>query len=165
MADLRICITRSTGIWTGLGIRQRPRTITRSFRRFRIPWISSRPFRDVSSTDTQRADIYAAHEGLHLHYEQAQTRYLDRRERWYNLTTHFPWIGMRTAQLDGAHIEYFRGIANPVGVKIGPGMTREWLQGLVESLEPKQRTRSSDTDSSIWRQIGGGTAAGNDSNR
>jgi 3-deoxy-7-phosphoheptulonate synthase len=85
---------------------------------------------------TQRADIYAAHEGLHLHYEQAQTRYLDRRERWYNLTTHFPWIGMRTAQLDGAHIEYFRGIANPVGVKIGPGMTREWLQGLIEVLNP-----------------------------
>jgi len=85
---------------------------------------------------TQRADIYAAHEGLHLHYEQAQTRYLDRRERWYNLTTHFPWIGMRTAQLGGAHIEYFRGIANPVGVKIGPGMTREWLQGLVEVLNP-----------------------------
>ena len=85
---------------------------------------------------TQRADIYAAHEGLHLHYEQAQTRYLARRERWYNLTTHFPWIGMRTAQLDGAHIEYFRGISNPVGVKIGPGMTREWLQGIVEALNP-----------------------------
>ncbi len=85
---------------------------------------------------TQRADIYAAHEGLHLHYEQAQTRYLDRRERWYNLTTHFPWIGMRTAQLDGAHIEYFRGIANPVGVKIGPGMTQEWLQGIVAALNP-----------------------------
>ena len=85
---------------------------------------------------TQRADIYAAHEGLHLHYEQAQTRYLERRKRWYNLTTHFPWIGMRTAQLDGAHIEYFRGIANPVGVKIGPGMTREWLQGIVSALNP-----------------------------
>lgn len=85
---------------------------------------------------TQRADIYAAHEGLHLHYEQAQTRYLERRGRWYNLTTHFPWIGMRTAQLDGAHIEYFRGIANPVGVKIGPGMTREWLQGIVTALNP-----------------------------
>lgn len=85
---------------------------------------------------SQRADIYAAHEGLHLHYEQSQTRYLERRKRWYNLTTHFPWIGMRTAQLDGAHIEYFRGIANPVGVKIGPGMTREWLQGIVSALNP-----------------------------
>ena len=85
---------------------------------------------------TQRADIFAAHEGLHLHYEQAQTRYLERRERWYNLTTHFPWIGMRTAQLDGAHMEYFRGIANPVGVKIGPGMTREWLQGIIALLNP-----------------------------
>jgi 3-deoxy-7-phosphoheptulonate synthase len=85
---------------------------------------------------TQRADIFAAHEGLHLLYEQSQTRYLDRRERWYNLTTHFPWIGMRTAALDGAPIEYFRGIANPVGVKIGPGMTREWLQDMVGILNP-----------------------------
>lgn len=85
---------------------------------------------------SQRADIFASHEGLHLHYEQAQTRYLDRRERWYNLTTHFPWIGMRTAQLDGAHLEYFRGISNPVGVKIGPGMNREWLQGIVKVLNP-----------------------------
>lgn len=85
---------------------------------------------------TQRADIYAAHEGLHLHYEQAQTRYLERRKRWYNLTTHFPWVGMRTAQLDGAHIEYFRGIANPIGVKVGQGMTREWIQDLVRVLNP-----------------------------
>lgn len=85
---------------------------------------------------TQKADIYAAHEGLHLRYEQAQTRYLDRRKRWYNLTTHFPWIGMRTANIDGAHVEYFRGIANPVGVKVGPGMTREWLQDLVRILNP-----------------------------
>ncbi len=85
---------------------------------------------------TQRADIYAAHEGLHLHYEQAQTRFLDRRDRWYNLTTHFPWIGMRTAAMDGAHIELFRGIANPMGVKIGPGMTREWLQDLIAALNP-----------------------------
>jgi 3-deoxy-7-phosphoheptulonate synthase len=84
----------------------------------------------------QKADIYAAHEGLHLLYEQAQTRYLDRPERWYNLTTHFPWIGMRTAATDGAHIEYFRGIANPVGIKIGQGMTREWLQELISIVNP-----------------------------
>lgn len=86
--------------------------------------------------DTQRADIYAAHEGLHLSYEQAQTRFLGRRKLWYNLTTHFPWIGMRTATLDGAHVEYFRGIANPIGIKIGAGMTGEWLQDLVRVLNP-----------------------------
>jgi len=85
---------------------------------------------------TQRADIYAAHEGLHLSYEQAQTRYLDHRKRWYDLTTHFPWIGMRTAQIDGAHVEYFRGISNPMGIKIGPGMTVEWLQNLIRVLNP-----------------------------
>ena len=85
---------------------------------------------------TQRADIYAAHEGLHLSYEQAQTRYLEHRNRWYDLTTHFPWIGMRTAQLDGAHVDYFRGISNPMGIKIGPGMTVEWLQNLLRVLNP-----------------------------
>ena len=85
---------------------------------------------------TQRAEIYAAHEGLHLHYEQAQTRFLDRRERWYDLTTHFPWIGMRTAAIGSAHVEYFRGIANPIGIKVGPGMTREWIQDLVRVLNP-----------------------------
>ncbi len=85
---------------------------------------------------TKRADIFAAHEGLHLLYEQAQTRFLDRRDRWYNLTTHFPWIGMRTAAMDGAHVEFFRGIANPMGIKIGPGMTREWLQDLISVLNP-----------------------------
>jgi 3-deoxy-7-phosphoheptulonate synthase len=93
----------------------------------------------ISGTEvhkTQRADIYAAHEGLHLLYEQAQTRFLEHRGRWYNLTTHFPWIGMRTAAIDGAHVEYFRGIANPIGIKVGPGMTPEWLQDLIAILNP-----------------------------
>jgi 3-deoxy-7-phosphoheptulonate synthase len=85
---------------------------------------------------TQRADIYAAHEGLHLMYEQAQTRYLEHRNHWYNLTTHFPWIGMRTATMDGAHVEYFRGIANPIGIKVGPGMSSDWLQDLLRVLNP-----------------------------
>ena len=85
---------------------------------------------------SQRTDIYSAHEGLHLSYEQAQTRFLEHRQRWYNLTTHFPWIGMRTAEPDGAHVEYFRGIANPMGIKIGPGMSREWLQDLIRVLNP-----------------------------
>jgi 3-deoxy-7-phosphoheptulonate synthase len=83
---------------------------------------------------TRRAEFYAAHEGLHLKYEQAQTR--RRRNKWYDLTTHFPWIGMRTAMLDGAHVEYFRGIANPMGIKIGQGMTAEWLQELLAVLNP-----------------------------
>jgi 3-deoxy-7-phosphoheptulonate synthase len=85
---------------------------------------------------THRVEFYASHEGLHLPYEQAQTRYLPHRKAWYDLTTHFPWIGMRTTALDGAHVEYFRGIANPVAVKIGRGMTDEHLRGLVAALNP-----------------------------
>src|ERR1700761_6134865 len=84
-----------------------------------------------------RGDFYTSHEGLHLLSEQAQTRFIDRQKRWYNLSTHMPWIGMRHANIDGAHIEYFRGIANPIGVKVGASMSAEWLQELVAVLNPQ----------------------------
>jgi len=86
--------------------------------------------------DANRVEFFASHEGLHLLYEQAQTRFIARQERWYNLSTHMPWIGMRTAQVDGGHVEYFRGIANPIGVKVGAAMSDEWLQELVAVLNP-----------------------------
>jgi 3-deoxy-7-phosphoheptulonate synthase len=86
-----------------------------------------------------RVDFYTSHEGLHLLSEQAQTRYIERQKHWYNLSTHMPWIGMRTAALDGAHVEFFRGIANPIGVKIGPGMNAEWLHALLEILNPQNQ--------------------------
>ncbi len=84
----------------------------------------------------KRTDFYTSHEALHLHYEQALTRQVPRVEGWHNLSTHFPWIGMRTAQLDGAHVEFFRGIRNPMGIKIGPGMSSDWLRGLLDVLNP-----------------------------
>ena len=89
--------------------------------------------------DAGRVDFYSSHEGLHLQYEQAQTRFIPRSQTWYNLSTHMPWIGMRTAQLDGAHVEYFRGISNPVGVKVGAAMDSGWLQGLVTTLNPSNQ--------------------------
>src|ERR1700728_1291946 len=89
--------------------------------------------------DATRVDFFASHEGLHLLYEQAQTRFIPRQNRWDNLSTHLPWIGMRTAQLDGAHVEYFRGISNPIGVKVGTAMDTAWLQGLVTTLNPQNQ--------------------------
>ena len=86
--------------------------------------------------EASRAPFYASHEALHLLYEQAQTRFIPRQNRWYNLSTHLPWIGMRTADLAGAHVEYCRGIANPVGVKVGPAMDKAWVQGLCQALNP-----------------------------
>jgi 3-deoxy-7-phosphoheptulonate synthase len=90
--------------------------------------------RDVGSL--RRVDFFTSHEALHLPYEQAQTRQVPRQWGWFNLGTHFPWIGMRTADLDGAHVEYFRGIRNPLGIKVGPGMDQAWLAGLLEKLNP-----------------------------
>ncbi|MFH1572000.1 MAG: 3-deoxy-7-phosphoheptulonate synthase class II [Gemmatimonadota bacterium] len=82
------------------------------------------------------AEFYTSHEGLHLLYEQAQTRQVPRRTGWYDLTTHFPWIGDRTRDLEGAHVEYFRGLANPLGVKVGPTMSPEGLVALMDRLDP-----------------------------
>lgn len=84
----------------------------------------------------RRVDFFTSHEALHLHYEQALTRQVPRQWGWFNLSTHFPWIGMRTAALDGAHVEYFRGIRNPLGIKVGPGMDVDMLARLLDVLNP-----------------------------
>ena len=83
-----------------------------------------------------RVAFYTSHEALLLPYEESQTRRVPRADGWFNLSTHFPWIGMRTAALDGAHVEYFRGIANPLAVKIGPSVTPDALLRLIEVLNP-----------------------------
>lgn len=83
-----------------------------------------------------RVEFFTSHEGLSLLYESAQTRTVPRREGHYNLSTHLPWIGERTRQIDGAHVEYFRGIQNPVGIKIGPATKPEDVRDLVNVLNP-----------------------------
>ena len=92
---------------------------------------------DLAAT-LQRVDFYTSHEALALSYEEAQTREVPNRRGHYNLSTHMPWIGMRTAQLEGAHVEFCRGLQNPVGVKVGPGMDTAWLLDLVERLDPER---------------------------
>jgi 3-deoxy-7-phosphoheptulonate synthase len=87
--------------------------------------------------EINRVDFFTSHEGLVLYYEQAQTRQVPRRPGYYNLSTHFPWIGERTRALQGAHIEYFRGIANPIGVKIGPKVNPEEALALCRVLNPQ----------------------------
>ena len=87
-------------------------------------------------SDLNRAEVFSSHEGLHLAYEEAQTRSVPRRTGWYDLTTHFPWIGNRTRDLDGAHVEFFRGIENPVGVKVGADITPDELIQLADVLNP-----------------------------
>ena len=79
--------------------------------------------------------IYTCHEALHLHYEQALTRQCDN-GNWYNLSTHLPWIGMRTGQVNSAHVEYMRGIANPVGIKVSTNCSVDQLLKLCDILDP-----------------------------
>jgi 3-deoxy-7-phosphoheptulonate synthase len=91
---------------------------------------------ETSIDELSRVDFYTSHEGLNLHYEGAQTRKVPRREGHYLLTTHMPWIGERTRALDGAHVEFFRGIENVVGVKLGPKVDPQDAVRLLTCLSP-----------------------------
>ncbi len=83
--------------------------------------------------------FFTSHEALHLAYEQALTRYEDHTEEWFLRSTHFPWIGVRTQDPEGAHIEFIRGISNPIGLKIGPNATPEWLCHVLSRLNPTRQ--------------------------
>ena len=89
-----------------------------------------------TAPELRRVDFFTSHEALLLLYEQAQTRRVPHRPGWYNLSTHFPWLGMRTADPAGAHAEYFRGIRNPIAVKAGPATSPEALLALLDALDP-----------------------------
>ena len=85
----------------------------------------------------RETDFFTCHEGLLLDYEQAMTRVDSTSGDWYDTSAHMLWIGDRTRQLDGAHVEYMRGIANPIGVKAGPTMEPDDLIRLTEILNPR----------------------------
>ncbi len=92
----------------------------------------------VRGSDSLRTvELFSSHEALLLAYEEAMTESAD--DRWYNLGAHLLWIGERTRQRDGAHVEYARGIENPVGIKIGPSMEPAELVRLLEVIEPANR--------------------------
>jgi 3-deoxy-7-phosphoheptulonate synthase len=92
---------------------------------------------DLTTPEINRTQLYTSHEALLLGFEQAMTRIDSTSGRWYDTSAHFLWIGDRTRQLDGAHIEFCRGIANPLGVKAGPTMTVEDLLRLCDVLNPQ----------------------------
>ncbi|RHZ49119.1 Aromatic/aminoadipate aminotransferase 1 [Aspergillus turcosus] len=105
-------------------------------------------FMHTVGIDTDRGvetvDIFTSHEGLLLEYEQSLTRLLRNpltttpqpTASYYATSAHFLWIGDRTRQLDGAHVEFFRGIANPIGIKIGPSMAPDELVRLLDVVNP-----------------------------
>ena len=84
-----------------------------------------------------RVDFHSSHEALLLDYEHAMTRIDSRTELPYNVSAHMVWIGERTRQLDGAHVEYFRSIRNPIGCKLGPSATADDALALAARLNPE----------------------------
>ncbi|KQP23733.1 phospho-2-dehydro-3-deoxyheptonate aldolase [Methylobacterium sp. Leaf102] len=86
--------------------------------------------------EVRTTDFYTSHEALLLGYEEALTRVDSTSGDWYATSGHMLWIGDRTRQADHAHIEYARGIKNPIGLKCGPSMTADGLIGLIDQLNP-----------------------------
>ncbi|MCF1266095.1 3-deoxy-7-phosphoheptulonate synthase [Morganella morganii] len=87
-------------------------------------------------TDPLFAPFYVSHEALLLHYDSALTRLSPADHLWYNCAAHTVWLGDRTSEPSQAHVQYLRGIENPVGIKCGPSMTGEKLGRLLELLDP-----------------------------
>jgi 3-deoxy-7-phosphoheptulonate synthase len=83
-----------------------------------------------------QVDLWTSHEGLLLDYEEALTRRDSLTGRWYDCSAHMLWIGDRTRRLDGAHVEFFAGVENPIGVKLGPTATPEDAVALCTRLNP-----------------------------
>ncbi|MDM0104958.1 3-deoxy-7-phosphoheptulonate synthase class II [Variovorax sp. J22R24] len=101
-------------------------------------------FMEACGFDASRApqlhavEFYTSHEALHLHYEEALTRFDERTASWYGGSAHMLWLGERTRQLDGAHVEYMRGVGNPIGVKLGPSASPDDVLRLMDLLDPEQ---------------------------
>jgi 3-deoxy-7-phosphoheptulonate synthase len=94
---------------------------------------------DLDSADVaHQVELFASHEALLLDYEAALTRFDCDRGKFYDLSAHLVWIGERTRDLDGAHIEFARHIANPIGVKLGPTTSPEAAVALLEKLDPER---------------------------
>jgi 3-deoxy-7-phosphoheptulonate synthase len=90
----------------------------------------------VNPDEVRRVDFHSSHEALLMEYEHAMTRIDSRTELPYNVSGHFVWIGERTRQLDGAHVEYFSHIRNPIGCKLGPSATADDALALAAKLNP-----------------------------
>ncbi len=86
--------------------------------------------------DLHRVEFFTSHEALLLGFEEAMTRVDSTSGDWYDTSAHLLWIGERTRQLDGAHVEFFRGIRNPIGLKVGPTLEADELLRLIEVLNP-----------------------------
>lgn len=92
---------------------------------------------DTSSPTFSQVDFYVAHECLLLPYEEALTRKDSTTGRYYDCSGHMLWVGERTRQMDGAHLEFVRGIGNPLGVKISDKCSPEELIRIIEKMNPK----------------------------
>jgi 3-deoxy-7-phosphoheptulonate synthase len=91
----------------------------------------------ISAPQIRETDFYTSHESLLLPYEQALTRVDSTSGEHYACSAHFLWIGDRTRQIEGAHVEFMRGIRNPIGLKVGPSMVADDLLRLIDVLDPE----------------------------
>ncbi|MBF0671249.1 MAG: 3-deoxy-7-phosphoheptulonate synthase class II [Salinibacterium sp.] len=88
--------------------------------------------------ELKRVEFYSSHEGLLMDYERPMTRIDSRTGTPYNTSAHFLWIGERTRDLDGAHIDFFSRLRNPIGIKLGPSVTADEMKRIIDKLDPER---------------------------
>lgn len=89
-----------------------------------------------TTPNLQQVEFYTSHEALLLGYEEAMTRVDSTTGEWYDTSAHMLWIGHRTRQIDHAHVEFCKGVKNPIGIKCGPGLENDELLRLIDTLNP-----------------------------
>ena len=113
----------------------------------------------ATTRDLRETDFYISHEALLLPYEQALARVDSTTGLWYGCSAHFLWIGDRTRQAEGAHVEFLRGLQNPLGIKVGPSQEPDDLLQAARHPQSEQRSRPDHADQPHGRREGGGEVA------
>ena len=138
----------SNGTRRSLRRHRRANATPRSADASRSRWHSWRHAGSLSANAPQlrATEFYTSHDAMLLNYEEPLARQDSLTGDWYACSAHLPWIGERTRQVDGAHVAFLRGVANPLGLKCGPTMTADELLRADRCAEPQQRTGTADAD-------------------
>jgi 3-deoxy-7-phosphoheptulonate synthase len=132
-ADLRVVHSWNLGFAKNPANQQYERLATEIDRAIKFMEAAGADFDEL-----RRVEFYTGHEGLLMDYERPMTRIDSRTGLPYNTSAHFLWVGERTRDLDGAHVDYFSRIRNPIGVKLGPSTTPETALALIDKLDPER---------------------------
>jgi 3-deoxy-7-phosphoheptulonate synthase len=118
--------------------RHDPRRLQIAFKNSKLTLVWIREYFNKFQNSYQKSDFFTSHEALLLNYESSLTHKSLNSNKWFNFGAHYLWLGERTRNIHGAHVEYLRGISNPIGIKVGPKTNPDELLTIIKVLNPEQ---------------------------